>query len=854
VIRTVIAALSTTACIVAVAVPASAQTRAFDIQAGSLKAALDSFSRQSGRQLIYRSEEIRNARSPGARGTLSSDAALQALLAGSGFTIKVDPSGAVAIVRVGAIRTSAVDPAPARAAPVGNDSGADGGADAAGGSPNEIVVTAQRREARLQDVPQAVTAFGAASLNRLGIRDNESLVRNTPSLTFTPVGPGESHIGLRGLSTDLGLAPAVAVYINDTPFDFRTDAYSGTPNIDLFDMQRVEVLRGPQGTLFGSSSTGGTIRFITNQPDTSGVDAHGEATVNSVDGGGWGYGAKAALNLPVSQSVAVRVTGTYEKFAGYIDRYQATLAGITSPVSADQRVEKNANDAEIFSLRAAVRMEAGDGLVIKPSLFFQRIDADSPIITDTNLGGFRRASATGGEPSRTDLLVANLAIEKELGDIQLISSTSYLRKKADATRDITPTAYNIFGEFAPLADRTPGKADTYAQEIRLTSSNAGPLNWIAGVYFSHTDQSLGELFEGQAFTDLLNDLFGPVPGPLGPISYDYLQKTSEQQIAGFAELNYDLTDRLELIAGVRVYRLKNTLAATCLEVIPGILCGVDTPKVAAKKKSASPRFTVNYRPSEHATLYATVSRGFRAGGANTAVPPALGCDLAGSSRRIFAPDSVWNYELGAKVETPDRMLTLNGAAYRIEQKGIQLSIPDPCGVAFFANAGDARIDGAELEVNLRPSRHLMVSGQASYTDASFVSVPAAFGAAAGYAKGDRLPDAPRWKFALSAEGRYPVADRTDLYVRGSWQHVGAVPFGIDGRVSSGRTRPAYDIANVDIGAEGSRMDVSLFVRNAFNKRGVLAVTSGTISTVAGVYENNTYTTPRTIGVTVRMKR
>ena len=702
-------------------------------------------------------------------------------------------------------------------------------------------------------MPQAVTAFGSETLERLAIRDTESLSRNTPSLTFTPVGPGESNIGLRGLSTDLGLAPAVAVYINDTPFDFRTDAFSGTPSIDLFDMQRVEVLRGPQGTLFGSSSTGGTIRYITNAPDPSGFDAHGEAFVNSVKGGGEGFGAKAAINLPISANAALRVTGTYEKFAGYIDRYDATIAGLTSPLSDDELVEKDANGAEIFGIRAAVRLEAGDDLVVTPSLFFQRINGDNPIATQTNLPGFGRASAIGDEPSRTDLFVANLTVEKKLGDIDLVSSSSYLRKKADSLHDYSLLGYNIFGEFAPFASRTPGKAETYAQELRLTSSNSGPFNWIAGLYFSHTDQTLGEIFEGQPFSDLLDDFFGPADGPVGPTSYTYIQKTSEQQIAGFAEVNLKATDQLELIAGVRVYQLKNTLAASCREVIPGILCGADTPQETSKTTSASPRFTVKYQPIENATLYATVSRGFRAGGANAAVPVALGCSLAESAGQIFKPDSVWNYEVGAKVETADRVLTLNGAAYRIEQKGIQLSIPDPCGIQFYANAGDARIDGAELEMSLRPSRHVTISGQMSYTDARFSNVPADFGASAGYAEGDAIPETPRWKFSLSSEVRQPVTDAWEAYARGSWQHVGKTPFGIDGALTSGRFRPAYDIANFDIGAEGGALDISLFVRNAFNKRGVLGIGSGVTSTVPGVFENFTYVTPRTIGLSLRVK-
>ena len=735
---------------------------------------------------------------------------------------------------------------------IAQDAPADPAADTSA-SAGDIIVTAQRRESTLQDVPQAVTAFGADTLDRLGIHDTESLVRNTPGLTFTPVGPGESNIGLRGLTTDIGLAPSVAVYINDTPFDFRTDLYSGTPNIDMFDMQRVEVLRGPQGTLFGSSSTGGTVRYITNAPDPGGFDAHGEAFVNSVKGGGEGFGAKAAVNLPLSPNAALRLTGTYEKIAGYIDRHELSLAGLTSPQSTDPVVEKNANDASIFSLRGALRVEAGDDLTISPSVFFQRIDGNSPIATQTNLPGFGRATAIGAEPSRTDLFVANLTIEKSLGNVDLVSSSSYLHKASDATIDYTALGYNVFGAFTPLATLVPSRTDTYTQELRLTSANDGPFNWIAGVYFSHTDQTLGQQLAGQDFTDLIVSLYGPAQGPAGPVSYDYIQTTSDQQIAGFAEVNYELSDKFELIAGLRVYRLKNTLAASCDEVIPGILCGINTPQATAKKTSASPRVTVNFRPNGHMTFYATASRGFRAGGANAAVPAALGCSLAGSVSSIFSPDSVWNYELGAKLETPDRVLTVNGAAYRIEQKGVQIAIPDPCGITFFANAGDTRIDGAELEMNLRPARNITVSGQLSYTDGTFTNVPAAFGAAAGYAVGDHLPDTPRWKFALSSELRLPIDTSWESYARGSWQHVGKTPFSIDGAVSSGRFRPAYDLANFDIGVENDRFDISLFMRNAFNKKGILAIGSGAGSTVSGVFENVTYVTPRTLGLTVRFK-
>ena len=218
----------------------------------------------------------------------------------------------------------------------------------------DIVVTAQRRDDRLQDVPQAITAFNGAALERLGITNTEALVRNTPGLTFTPVGPGESNLGLRGLTTALGLSSTVAVYVNDTPFDFRTDSHAGSPNVDLFDLDRVEVLRGPQGTLFGSSSLGGTIRFLLKQPVLKQVEYAAELGLNTTSGD-FGYTAKSMVNIPVSPIAAVRLVGTFDHIAGYIDRYQGTEAGVTSNPSTAPRIKENSNGADIWSVRATAR-------------------------------------------------------------------------------------------------------------------------------------------------------------------------------------------------------------------------------------------------------------------------------------------------------------------------------------------------------------------------------------------------------------------------------------------------------------------------------------------------------------------
>lgn len=716
----------------------------------------------------------------------------------------------------------------------------------------DIVVTAQRRDDRLQDVPQAITAFNGAALARLGITNTETLVRNTPGLTFSPVGPGESNLGLRGLTTALGLASTVAVYVNDTPFDFRTDSHAGSPNVDLFDLDRVEVLRGPQGTLFGSSSLGGTIRFLLKQPAIDKTEYAAEGGVNT-SSGDLGYTAKGMVNVPVSPIAAVRLVGTYDHIAGYIDRYQATEAGISSNPSPAARIRHNSNDADIWSLRATARIEPSAEFSITPSVFFQRTKANDPLFTQTNLPGFGVASAIGAQSSQTDVFIANLAIEKDLGFASLVSSSSYLKKKSAPRLDYSYLPRAFFGLYTPLANEEPSSASTFTQEFRLSSPSEQRFRWVVGFYYSHTDQKLTQQFVSPGLTAFLADAFGgsTTPSP----AYNYGQKTTDQQIAGFAQVNFDVTDTLELVAGARVYNLKNSVDPSCTDATAdSILCGPVSPKVSASKTDVSPRFTLNFKPSENVTLYATASRGFRPGGANTAIPAGLGCVLGSAIRPIFNPDSVWNYEVGAKLQSSDRKVTLNGAAFQIDQKGVQIAIPDPvCGVISFANAGDARIKGAELEATVRPTDFFSINGFMSFIDSKFTSVPAALGTAGGYKVGDPTPETPRWKFGASVELTQPLNETWKGYLRSDWQHVGRTPYSSGAGVFSGLYRPSYDLVGFQIGANSDQYDVGLFLRNAFDKRGLLDVDTGAVSSVPGVFQNVTYTTPRTFGITVRIR-
>ena len=268
----------------------------------------------------------------------------------------------------------------------------------------EIVVTAQRRVERLQDVPEAITAISGDALNALHWQGTADLAKQVPSLSFDVLGPGESTLALRGLGTSYGLAPAVAFYINETPLDIRTDGYSGAPDFDFFDVDRVEVLRGPQGTLYGSSAMGGAVRILTAQPDPGAFAVNAEIGGSSVQGGGAGYFAKSAVNLPLTGDAAVRIVGSYEHVPGYIDR--VAPGNYANPAPDDPVTARHINDANIKSGRILGLWKPTDGVTVKPTFMIPRwmprtAPTSSAIFRPTGSPPMRRLRRRAGSRSGT---------------------------------------------------------------------------------------------------------------------------------------------------------------------------------------------------------------------------------------------------------------------------------------------------------------------------------------------------------------------------------------------------------------------------------------------------------------------
>ncbi|MEP6884617.1 MAG: TonB-dependent receptor [Gammaproteobacteria bacterium] len=707
---------------------------------------------------------------------------------------------------------------------------------------DEIVVTAQRRSERLQDVPEAITALSGDSLNQLHLQGTADLAARVPSLSFDVLGPGESTLTIRGLGTSYGLAPAVSYYVNETPLDIRTDGYAGAPDIDFFDIERIEVLRGPQGTLYGSSSMGGAVRILTAQPDPKTFAVNAEIGGSSMDGGGAGYLAKSAVNLPLSQDAAVRLVGAYEHIPGYINRVTPGDFSLAQP--SDPVTSRRINDADIKSGRIIGLWKATDAFIITPSIMISQVDASNNSNYTSNLPPFS-AGAYYTTPQQSHLVVGNLLLDYHFDFANLMSSTSVLTRNVHTQSDFTLFWANLAPAFGiPYPPNYPGTDfytshnDGFVQEFRLTSPTDQRLRYVAGAYFSHYKQHSTEATGSADFADTIGQTDSA-------ILYSFDQSVIDQQMAIYADLSYRILPRLDLTVGERYYELRDSLQNTQ----SGALAAPSQPLVHAKASGNSPRAVLTYRPIDDTTLYVSAARGYRPGGPNVGLPTGIGCALNSAYSPLYEPDSVWNYELGAKMEFLQRKLSVNLAGYRIDWKNVQQAVTDPgCGYLFIANVGAAQSKGVEAEINFKPIESLLLSASGSYNQSQFTGIAGPFQGAAAVQPGDAVPDVPSHKYNAGIEYTAPVIADYRGYLNLNWSHTGSVPTGFTYR----DTRPAFSNLDASVGARTERYDISLYGHNLTNSNGILSIQEGAASSYGTLFKTQISTPPRVIGIDLKV--
>jgi len=617
----------------------------------------------------------------------------------------------------------------------------------------------------------------------------------------------------------------------------------------VFDIARVEVLRGPQGTLYGSSSMGGTIKYVSSQPDLNRFAGKASAVLSHTEGGGWNEEGNASVNVPLGEgAAALRIGLMYRNQDGYIDRYPVAVNDILAIAPGGTR-QANVNTEQTKGARIALRLNLGAGLIANASFYYQHMLLGAPFQIDAPPGGLERLIQTRlvPEPSAQNSSLSNLTLRKNFARYELVSSTSYYDRRVSVDEDASKVLYYFFSP-VPQSSVYPGGMHgdyinrEFTQEVRMVSDFSGPLQMIAGAYYHHVDAPLASVI--------------PVPaGYNSKFDTDYgsfftgARQATVRETALFAEAAYQLAPAWMARLGVRAFRVNQGFAQQGDGLFNG---GPSAITGSSRDHGYNPKLNLSWQAAPDALLYATASKGYRPGGPNNPAPAALCAKevatlgLSESALLTFSPDSLWNYEFGAKTQWLDRRLTLNGSVYSIDWSKVQQQIVLQCGFNITANFGSAHSKGGELEAAFQATSRLSLRTTAGYTSATLNNdVPGT-----GAKQGDTLLDVPRWTGSAAAEYNWPVAGRYAAFGRLDATYTGGANSLYD-RGSPFYRRGGYSQLNFKLGwqplGKTPRWNATLFIDNLLDKigqTGLPVAISADLPSTRRIAVNR----PRTIGV------
>ena len=745
----------------------------------------------------------------------------------------------------------------------------------------EIVVTATRREERLQDVPVSVTAFTQEKLDAQGIRSIDDVTRTSPGVAFLRNGTGSSanyndessDINIRGIDSSAG-ASTTGIYINDTPIQSRHIGFGAVNAFPaLFDLDRVEVLRGPQGTLFGAGAEGGVVRFLTPSPSLTKDSGYVRSELASTNKGDPSYELGAAIGgVLIDNVLGFRVSASYRRDGGWVDRVAYSRAttdptdGLTPPVYTEDKYAR-ANWQQTTSVRAELKWQATDTLSISPSFYYQELHINDtaiywPSLSDPSGGVFRNGNHRAN-PSTDPFWIANIKAEWDAGVGQLTSNTSYYSRDQHSTSDYTqylrasfinlnsyPSNPSIPGGYAPFED----SQSNFYQEFRLASKDVtSQLQWNVGLFYSHMRENVAEdIIDPTIDADHVAAGLGTlcvgvlgVPCPGGVLYHGPINRVVDKQIAAFGEVTWKFTDTLKVTAGLRVSKVDYD----GISVSSGAFTGASeaVPITAnGSEKPITPKVVLSWQPDRDNLFYASASKGYRVGGVNVGVGSICDNDLTSigfplsSNGHVKVPgqyqsDSLWSYEIGGKNTFLDRRLQINSSLFTIDWKNIQQNVYLPtCGEQFVANLGKVRSHGGDIDVQYRVIDPLTVGLTVGYTDAKFSKSSCAGSLSFNGSKcvneaaqtfptivseGDRLLGAP-WTFLFT--GEYTFASWRDRapYVRADFQYSTAQTAKLPGQNPANGLNdvtipglPEIRNLNLRAGMRWSGIDLSVFANN-----------------------------------------
>lgn len=760
------------------------------------------------------------------------------------------------------------------------------------GSDDEIVVTAQKREQNLQDVPISIQALGQSKLEDNQVASFDDYQKLLPSVSSQSFGPSQAQIFFRGVTSGgdglrVGPLPTSSLYIDEIP----VSTISGSVDFHVYDIARVEALAGPQGTLFGASSLSGTLRIITNQPDTTEFSGSVDAQVNKFGKGDFGGMLEGYVNAPLSDRIALRVVGFYQKTGGYIDNIPGTRTFTLDDgdpttnltVNNNALVENDYNDVETYGGRAALKIDLDEDWTVTPQVIYQRQLANGGFLYDPRKGDLK---VTDYLPSRNldRWYQAALTIQGKLSDWDIVYSGGYFERKTDNLADYSyyTVAYDTYGSSATFFPDASGRpidptqnqvlADKYTKhthEIRVSSPSTNPFRLTTGLFFQRQTDTIKANYNVEGIGSIPPPAwFAPFPASLGDPDSIFLTRIFrvDRDYAAFGQAEYDVTPDITVTAGVRGFMAKNTIkgfsglnsgtpfsgvGSNLGACIAGLTPSAEQPCINVDKKNdeggLTYKFNASWKITPDAMVYATLSTGFRPGG-NNRRPGVL----------PFKSDTLTNYEIGAK--TSFGPFTVNVAAFHQKWKDLQFGLVPlgQNGVTNTYNAGNAKINGAEGDISFR-SGGLSVALSGTYIDAelttdfcqvdpvtkNIVCVP---GVAPAAAKGTRLPIQPKFKGNATARYEFPLGSN-DAFVQASVQHQGGTRTFLtdDDFAAVGPTR-AFTTVDFSIGANLGLFDVEAFIQNAFDKRGALSLNTACATTFCGPYARTYPIKPQFFGL------
>jgi len=721
------------------------------------------------------------------------------------------------------------------------------------GAGAEIVVTATRRSESAQNIPLSITAMTSESLEKKAATSFFDYGSSVPNLSFGNTGLGVSSsraIAIRGIAD----RDTTGFYIDDTPVTESLDP-------KIVDVERIEVLRGPQGTLYGARSMGGTVRLITTQPSTTELEGRAHASLSTTDHTDRpNYSIDGAINIPlVKDRIGLRVVGVREYDAGYFKRAYGPAGGdVTTHDDIGRTITNGAS--------AAMKIDLTDNLSLTPRLLYQETKANGFPFADVAITGgdqpqtlrqtsyVQRRTFDVPESSRDKWLLATFDAKLRESFGTFNSATSYFRRRSHDIEDITDFiafAYGISPLPAP-AEYAP-RVNSFTQEFRFVSDFQGPFQIVAGLFYSRT---ANDRYFPPNIIPGLDAANGGIFGT--DLNYTTLTAVVQKDYSAYTEATLEVLPHLKAIAGARVFKVKTSSITNS----DGIVVGGPTtvPFQTQTENGVQPKFSLQYQISSGNQVYATVAKGFRPGGVNGVIPTGFGCGedltelgLTPEETIFYKSDRVWSYELGAKTTWFDHRMTANVGAFRIDWDGIQQQIGLQCGFSFRGNAGHARSQGVELEVTARPIQNLTMNFGLGYTDAKFR------GSAPGtqFHNGDRVPQVPRYTLSMGADYSVPISGDTKAFGHVDYRYVGDSTSVLNsGTDANGllvpRIRPSYNIVDLRGGIDFARTEVALFVKNLTNEQAVLGDALSLAAELPG-RARISVSQPRTIGIEVRTR-